>query len=289
MVWRILGLPFRLLMLLSKRVMLALLLLAIGLAFAAVSSPLIFDSLSSIVRAVAPDLSIQLQQERLLAAARGRVDAEKRRAEAALATAADLKDRNATLSQNNDALTATNTALKQQGDKLTQANAALTADKKALQADLAQAKVVSYLGRTIPTADAVAEATKRLSDRITAEANRTMAAAPGEAVPFYGVPVIAAESRASLMDDCTALHDLRNLDLAFNASSKLGDNGVCAFAPPTAAALWSAARDDAPAVWAKLAADFNGLPTLVQPAWWRTVMVMADSLLTPMADVSAKP
>ncbi|MDE3122583.1 MAG: hypothetical protein KGK00_12475 [Paracoccaceae bacterium] len=289
MVWRILGLPFRLVMMLSKRVLVALLLLAVVLAFAAVSSPVVFAGLSSIVRGVAPDLSIEAQQERLLAAARGRVDAEKRRADAALATAADLKDRNAMLSQNNDALTATNTALKQQSDKLTQANAALTAETKALQADLSKAKVVPYLGRTIPIADAVTEAAKRLSDRITAAAARSMAAAPGQAVPFYGIPVIAAQTRANLTDDCAALHDLRNLALAFDPSSRLGDNGVCALVPPTPAALWAGARDDAPAVWAKLAAAFDGLPKLVQPAWWRTVMVMADELLTPMADVTAKP
>lgn len=288
MIWRLVKLPFRLMLALSKRALLLLFLLAVVLAFSAVLVRPVFDALSGIVESVAPDYSLRAEQERLLAAARSRADGETKRANAAVAAAADLKDRNATLSQNNDALTATNTALKQQGDTLTQANAALEAENKALKAKAALAEV-TYQGRTIPAAEAVSEAAKDLAGRISAAARRRLATAPGEAVPFYGLPLVAADARADLEADCAALRSLRGLDVAFNADSTLQDDGVCALTPPDAAALWQAIQSDAPSVWEKLTGLYDGLPVLLLPPWWDSVISQGATLLTPMPKVIVKP
>lgn len=288
MFWRLVKLPFRMLMALSKRMLIALLLLALVLAFAGVTSDGVFAALSGIVEAVAPQYSVRARQERLLAAARNRADSEAKRADAAVATAADLKDRNATLSQNNDALSATNAALKQQGDTLTQANASLKAENKALQAKAAKAEV-TYQGRTIPAAEAVAEATRGLADRIAGGARRRLAIAPGEVVPFYGVPLVAAGLDRGLQDDCAALRDLQGLDVAFNGNTALSDSGVCGLKAPEAAALWAGVRKDASGLWEKLFARFDGLPPLVLPPWWDEVMGEGTALITPMPQVTAKP
>jgi hypothetical protein len=288
MVWRLVKLPFRMLMALSKRLLVALFLLALVLAFAGIISDPVFATLSGIVEAVAPQYSVRARQGRLLAAERSRADSETKRAKAAVAAAADLRDRNAALSQNNDALSATNAALKQQGDTLTQANAALKAENATLQAKAAKAEV-TYQGRTIPAAEAVAEATRALAGRITQAAKRQLAAAPGEAVPFYGVPVVAAGTEQDLQTDCAALRDLHGLDVAFNADTALSDGGVCALKAPEAAALWTAVRDDAPALWTKLVDRFDGLPPLILPPWWDAAMAQGEALITPMPRVTAKP
>jgi cell division protein FtsB len=288
MVWRVVTLPFRLLAALSKNILASLFLLALALSVAAVSSDSIFERMSGLVEAVSPDLSVRSRQARLLAAETGRADAEAKRADAAVAVAADLKERNAVLSQNNDALTATNTALKQQGDTLTQANAALTAENRGLQVEAAKASV-NFQGRLIPAAEAVAEAARRLAGRVIAGSARQIAAAPGEAIPFYGIPIIAAEGGQALEDDCAALRDLHGLDVAFNATTALNDGGVCGLSMPDATALWAAVRNDAPALWQKLGAHFEGLPPLALPDWWKTVLSLADGLLAPMPQVTAKP
>lgn len=288
MVWRLVTLPFRVLMALSKRLLVALFLLALVLAFAGVSSSSVFATLSGMVEWVAPDLSVRSGQDRLLTAERNRADSETKRADAAVAASADLKERNAALTQNNDALTATNTALKQQGDTLTQANVALTAENKALQAKAAKAEV-NYQGRTIAAEEAVAEATRRIADRVAEAARRRVATAPGEAVPFYGVPLVSAAAGEDVQDDCAALRDLHGLDVAFNPDTALSDDGICELVVPEATALWSAIRDQAPALWEKLFDRFDGLPPLVLPPWWDAVMAEADALLTPMPAVTAKP
>lgn len=288
MVWRLVTLPVRLLAVLSKNILAVLFLLALALSVAAVSSDSIFARMSGLVEAVAPDLSVRFRQGRLLAAETGRADAETKRADAAVAVSSDLKERNAVLSQNNDALTATNTALKQQGDTLTQANAALNAENKALQAEAAKASV-NFQGRLIPAAEAVAEAARRIADRVIAGSARQIAAAPGEAVPFYGIPVIAAEGAQALQDNCAALRDLHGLDVAFNPATALNDGGVCAASMPDGAALWAAVRGDAPALWQDLGAHFEGLPPLALPDWWKTVLSLADGLLAPLPQVTAKP
>ena len=288
MVWRVVTLPFRLLAALSRNILAGLFLLALVLSVAAVSSDSVFDRMSGLVEAVSPDLSVRTRQARLLAAETSRADAEAKRADAAAAVSADLKERNASLSQNNDALTATNTALKQQGDTLTQANAALTAENNGLQVEAAKASV-NFQGRLIPAAEAVAEAARRLADRVIAGAARRIAAAPGEAVPFYGIPVIAAEGGQALEDDCAALRDLHGIDVAFNPATALDDGGVCELSMPDAAALWAAVRGDVPALWQKLGAHFEGLPPLALPDWWRTVLSLADGLVSPMPQVTAKP
>lgn len=288
MLWRLVKLPFSVLMVLSKGMLVLLFLLALALTVLAVTNDSVSASLSGIADAITPDLSVRARQARLLAAETDRAETESKRADAAVAASADLKERNAGLMQNNDALTATNTALKQQGDTLTQANAALTAENKSLQAQAAKA-VVNYQGRTIPAAEAVAEATRRMADRLAGTAARRVAAAPGEAVPFFGIPVIAANGAQSLQDDCAALRDLHGLDVAFNPDTALSESGVCELAMPDAAALWSAVHSDAPGVWQKLAARFDGLPQLALPEWWRAMLNLGDSLLTPMPQVSAKP
>lgn len=288
MVWRLVTLPFRLLTAFSKSILAGLFLLALALAVAAVSSQAVFDRMSGLVEAVSPDLSVRARQARLLAAETSRADAETKRADTAAAVSADLKERNASLSQNNDALTATNTALKQQGDTLTQANAALTAENKALQVTAAKASV-NYQGRLIPAAEAVAEATRRMADRVIAGSARQIAAAPGEAMPFYGIPVVAAEGSQALEDDCAALRDLHGLDVAFNPQTALGDGGACELSMPDAVTLWAAVQGDAPALWQKLGAQFDGLPQLTLPDWWKSVLGLANDLLTPMPQVTAKP
>ncbi len=288
MLWRLVKLPFSVLMVLSKGMLALLFVLALVLTVLVVINDSVSARLSGLADAIVPDLSVRSRQERLLAAETERADSEAKRADTAVAASADLKERNAGLMQNNDALTATNTALKQQGDTLTQANAALTAENKSLQAQAAKA-VVNYQGRTIPAAEAVAEATRRMADRLAADATRGIAAAPGEAVPFFGIPVIAADGAQSLQDDCAALHDLHGLDVAFNPDTALSENGVCELAMPDAAALWSAVRADAPGLWQKLSARFDGLPQLALPDWWRAMLNLGDGLLTPMPQVSAKP
>ncbi|MBI1220590.1 MAG: hypothetical protein GC186_18820 [Rhodobacteraceae bacterium] len=288
MVWRLVTLPFRLLTAFSKSILAGLFLLALALSVAAVSFDSVFDRMSGLVEAVSPDFSVRSRQVRLLTAETSRAEAETKRADTAVAVAADLKERNATLSQNNDALTATNTALKQQGDTLTQANAALTAENKALKVTAAKASV-NYQGRLIPAAEAVAEATRRMADRVIAGSARQIAAAPGEAIPFYGIPVIVALGAQALQDDCAALRDLHGLDVAFNPQTALGDGGACELSMPDAAALWAAVRGDVPALWQKLGQRFEGLPQLNLPDWWKTVLSLADGLLTPMPQVTAKP
>ncbi|WP_127902163.1 hypothetical protein [Solirhodobacter olei] len=288
MFWRLVKLPFRMLMALSKRLLVALFLLALVLAIAGVSSNVVFSSLSDLVEAVVPQYSVRAEQTRLLAAARKRAENETRRADAAVAAASDLKDRNAALSQNNDALSATNAALKQQGDTLTQANAALKAENKTLAAKAAKAEV-TYQGRTIPAAEAVAEATRALADRIAADAKRRLAVAPGEAMPFYGVPLVAAGTAQDLQDDCAAMRDLHGLDVAFNAATALTDQGVCELNPPEAGALWARVRNDATALWQALSDRFNGLPTLVEPPGWDALLAQGEALITPMPQVTAKP
>ncbi len=288
MLWRLLKLPFTLMLALSKRVLLALFLLALALSVAATSLDSVFATLSDMVDAVAPGTTVRDRQDRLLAAERSRAEAETKRAEAAVAAAADLRERNAALSQNNDSLSATNTALKQQADTLTQANVALEAQVKALQEAAAKAQV-TYQGRTIPVSEAVAEATRQVADRMVAAARRRVATAPGEAIPFYGVPLTAAAASQDVEDACTTLRDLHNLDVAFNPKTALSDEGVCELMVPTAASLWTETQTQAPALWERLHDRFANLPVLVLPPWWDQVMAEAAALLTPMPVVTGKP
>ncbi len=288
MFWRIVGLPFRVLMALPKALILILFLLALVLAFAAVTAQSVNDRLSGLAELVSPNLSLRTGQQRLLAAERNRADSETKRADAAVAAAGDLKERNQALSQNNDALSATNTALKQQGDTLTQANTGLSAQIKALTVEAAKAHV-DYQGRTIPVSEAVTEATARLSARVEAEAKRRAAIAPGAALPFWGIPIIASGTAQDIVDDCAQLRDLHGLDVAFNPNSKLDDGGVCKIAAPDAKALWSGVQTDAAGIWGRMQEIFSNLPALALPDWWQTTMSEADSLFVPMPEPTVKP
>ncbi|MDE3026777.1 MAG: hypothetical protein KGH84_00075 [Paracoccaceae bacterium] len=288
MLWRLVKMPFLLLTALSKGMLATLFVLALALAFLSVSNNAVSGRMSDIVDAFSPDLSIRSQDARLLAAETNRADSEKNRADAAVAAAGDLKERNQTLSQNDDALNATNTALKQQGDTLTQANAALTAKVTALTAEAAKANV-NYLGRTIPVAEAVADAAQRLADRAIKTAKRTTDAAPAEAMPVYGVPLIAAITGQNVQDTCAQLRDLQGLNSAFNPGQTLSDGGICGMTVPDANALWTAVHGDTLALWQRAQSLFAGLPALTLPDWWAPMLTEADTVLSPMPLVTVRP
>ena len=134
MFWKLVKLPFRVLMALSKGVLVVLFLAALVLVVAAVTSDQLFDRVSSIVEAVSPNATVRVKQQRLLQSETDRGNSEGKCAKAAVDASNDLKERNQALSQNNDALT--------------QANGGLDAQIKSLKAELANPQV-TYQGKTI--------------------------------------------------------------------------------------------------------------------------------------------
>ncbi|TMV72302.1 hypothetical protein FGG78_29710, partial [Thioclava sp. BHET1] len=225
MFWKLVRLPFRVLMALSKGVLVVLFLAALVLVVAAVTSDQVFDRVSSIVETVSPNATVRVEQQRLLQSETDRANSEGKRAKAAVDASNDLKERNQALSQNNDALQATNAALKQQNDALTQANGGLDAQIKSLKAELANPQV-TYQGKMIAAREAVSEATNDLAARIAAQAARRSAAITGAAVPYFGLPVLSANASKDIEDDCAALRSLQALNLAFDPKSTLDDGGT---------------------------------------------------------------
>ncbi len=310
MVWKLITLPFRLLAALPGGLLVVLLLGSFALGVGALTRQALFNDLSIGLETVAPDATVRARQVRLVASLQARIDKETLRARNAEAAAADLKARNQVLAQTNDALGTANTALTQQNDKLGQDNAVLNADVARLRPLAARANV-RWNGKEIPAAQAVSEATRTLGAGMRDAMLARLGAAPRQAVPFFGVPLIAADLGRDLAQACAQARLLAALDVAFGTRGAPAPATLCAISAPTAAALWSHARasalpggafggDRAPgdARWpvpGLIAAGAGANPGSGRgaagavPPWWPAVMGWGDVVLPPAPAAGGRP
>ena len=131
-------------------------------------------------------------------------------------------------------------------------------------ASLRAEKVVSYRGQPKLVGEAVEDTTGRISRRMATSAARNASSVFAEAIPIAGIVVILGVTAWDLKDSCDTMHDLHELDLAFNPEKRLDPEAseVCGLAVPTKDEVWLAIKTSPTRAW-------NGAKTYVPalPDW----------------------
>lgn len=101
----------------------------------------------------------------------------------------------------------------------------------------------------------------RVTKRVNRSAKREVAVAAGEAVPAWGIAVIAGITALELHDLCQTAKDMNELEVLFDPSLALNENELtaCGFRVPTKSELASMAMSAPENAWA---ASREALPTL---------------------------
>lgn len=116
--------------------------------------------------------------------------------------------------------------------RMTRKSAALKTRNASLARAAANPKV-RYRGRMVPVARAVGDTSRRASVRVMNAARRNILTMPGEALPVFGIAVVAAATAWELRDTCALMKELHELDLAFNPQAAIDGTEVCGLKVPT--------------------------------------------------------
>lgn len=142
--------------------------------------------------------------------------------------------------------------------------ASLSDEVAALKAE----RVVSYRGQRKLLGEAVEDTTGRISRRMATGAARNAGSVFAEAIPIAGIAVILGVTAWDLKDRCDTMHDLHELELAFNPDVGLDPKAkeVCGLEVPTKDEVWQAAKSSPSKAWNAAKAYLPELPDW-QAAW----------------------
>lgn len=130
-------------------------------------------------------------------------------------------------------------------------------------AGLRKDRLVTYRGNKRLVQHAVSDASDRVARRTATGATRNLAATLGEAWPVAGIAVVVAATALELNDACVIMHDLHQLDVAFNPEKAIGagTQQVCGMKVPTQQVLWEQVTGSPSAAWATVKETFPDLPS----------------------------
>lgn len=124
-------------------------------------------------------------------------------------------------------------------------------------------RLVTYRGNKRLLKDAVSDTSGRIARRTATGATRNLAATLGEAWPVAGITVVVAATALELNDACVIMHDLHELDVAFNPEKAIGAEvqQVCGMRVPTQQELWEQVKGSPSAAWATVRETFPDVPS----------------------------
>lgn len=126
---------------------------------------------------------------------------------------------------------------------------ALSKENTILKRKLDDAGTVVFRGQKRAIKEAVSETSERVAKRTARAAARNIATMPGEAIPVYGIAVIAGATAWELNDACQMMGDMYELDVAFNPGHAISDREVCGMRVPTADELWDGIKAAPGEIW----------------------------------------
>ena len=265
-------------------VVLLVLTVSVGSAVLTATSSLVFNAASFAAQKVIHSATPNRREPTTV---RGRVDAERRvdkiirdaevealQAESRAARAraqtleTSLRQSETRLAEVTNDLRRSETRLAEVGGELERANAdrrtlsATVADRDREIARLNESRVIAYRGRQTTAAGAAADTADRLRRRAGIAVGRNVGAMFGEAIPFYGVAVIAAATAWEVKDMCDMMGDIYALEVALNPSVAVPPDRTeaCGIQVPTTAEIWSEIKRSPGAVWAKTKRVYSNLP-----------------------------
>ena len=132
---------------------------------------------------------------------------------------------------------------------------------------LPEFRTVKHKGERKFLADAVRSTSKRIAARTAKGAARNVAATFGEAVPTFGVAVIASATAWELKDACDTMTDVHDLDVALDPATASDETAteVCGLKVPSAEEIWAKVKASPGEAWALakgLVPDLPELPEL---------------------------
>ena len=203
--------------------MFAVSLLSVGITAAMTVSSTVFDLISSLVESVYDGATVRRHQNTELAKVRKQLDDE-------MASSKRLR----------------------------RDLAKTTVERDRVKRELAE-RTVNYRGSKRLAREAVADTSERVARRVAAAATRTVASTAGEALPLFGVGVIAAATAYELYDACEMMKELHALDVAFNPESAIAEREVCGMQAPTQTEIWAAVKASPSAAWSTAADYYHSL------------------------------
>ncbi len=140
-----------------------------------------------------------------------------------------------------------------------------SADLETRAAGLAEeleATRVDYRGEKRSANETVADASRRIAERIGAATARNTESMAGEALPFIGVAVIASATASEVGEACEIMKDLSALDSAFNPEDAVDAAEICGTSVPTSGEVWSEVIAGPGAVWSRTNGVYDNLPDI---------------------------
>ena len=105
--------------------------------------------------------------------------------------------------------------------------------------------------------------TKRMAKRTIRVAKINLLSVPAEAIPYVGIPIIAAVTTFEIKNSCDTMKDINELDKLFSNEEviEVGDTKICAMKVPTLRELIAAIRKSPEEIYEKLKALDVPLPS----------------------------
>ncbi|MBM9593473.1 hypothetical protein [Roseitranquillus sediminis] len=181
------------------------------------------------------------------------------------AAQSDLAASRRTVAAQADELAAADRRIASQADELATANRRIAA--QAAEADAL--RHVRYRGQVRTVREAVSDTADRIARRTATATARNVAAIPAEAVPLFGIAVIAGATAWELKDACDLMADIHALNVAFDPSlaNDPERHEACGRQVPTRAEIWSMVAGD-PGGSLNRQPDEYGAPAFETPGWW---------------------
>lgn len=184
--------------------------------------------------------------------------------------------------------------------KLQEQNSSLFVENNRLKKrnKLHEAKIVEYKekwsvfydGNRISIQNAVASATKKISQKIAGSVAKNAGSAVAEAVPFYGIAVVAAVTAWEVRDSCSVMKELYELNVAFNPSARILEEStqVCGTRVPKGDELWAIVKSSPEAALGKSRKVWEDMPEIEISQTYQRVLGWGAKLLSLGSDKDEK-
>ena len=196
----------------------------------------------------------------------------------------ELATTNRRLTKKTDDLAAASRRLASQADELAAAKRNLTAQADELASvkrqvarqtdEIASLRHVQYRGQTKTVSEAVAHTVGRIAGRTANATARNLVAMPAEAVPLFGIAVIAGATAWEIHDACALMQDLHELNVAFDSSQANDPDRyeACGREVPSPIEVWRQMSVDPGGVLEQQPQEYGPLPSFERPGWWDWAM-----------------
>lgn len=136
-----------------------------------------------------------------------------------------------------------------------------------LKGELDEAKWVRYRGGKRAVKEAISDTTKRIAKRTSIATGRNFATIPGESIPVFGIFVIVGATAWELSDSCELMHELRELDLAFDPANAVNAKDVCEIQVPSISEIWDQVKTAPNEIWRNMRNLDIVLPDMPFDGW----------------------